>query len=92
MLVNQFLHQATTKDERDNIFDRKLYLLRLLNLSEIAPETSTILNISRLKIRFQTSHLLVEDGDLRKREIISLIQLIRLRSSCSLVFSKRAIL
>ena len=92
MLVSQFLHQATTKDERGNIFERKLHLLRLLNLSEIAPETSTILNISRLKIRFQTSHLLLEDGDLRKREIISLIQLIRLRSSCSLVFSKRAIL
>ena len=47
--VSQYLHQVTI-DGRADMIQVYMFLLGLLNLREISPETSTISHISRLII------------------------------------------
>ena len=49
----------------------KVYVCKISE--KFPPEISTILNISHLNIRIQTSHLLVEDDDFCKRKTKSLM-------------------
>ena len=55
---NTFFTEQIRTTSFDDMFEKKLLLLHLLNLREISPRD---FNNSRLQIRFQTSHLLVED-------------------------------